>query len=119
MAGVRRHQTPPAIRRQGAVVRAASASKRARFPEAHAASQLDHENIVINDSASQRRPFFVMERCATGLTRARRGTDGDRGGRRGRGPAARALALPTRWHRPPRRQAENIFLVQRSQGRGA
>jgi serine/threonine-protein kinase len=103
---------------------ASSMEARARFTqEAHAASQLDHENIVsISDFGitADQRPFFVMELL--------RGQTLDQ--RLGGGPmsieevvavsvpVARALAHAHAEgiiHRDIK--PENIFLVQRSQGR--
>lgn len=103
---------------------ASSLEARARFAqEAHAASQLDHENIVtITDfgSTADHRPYFVMELL--------RGETLDRRLAAGRMsleevvavsvPVARALA-----HAHAEGvihldvKPENIFLVQRSQGR--
>src|SRR5262245_19952759 len=103
---------------------ASSLEARARFAqESHAASQLDHENIVtISDFGvtADQRPFFVMELL--------RGQTLDQ--RLGEGPmsieevvavavpVARALAHAHHEgivHRDIK--PENIFLVQRSQGR--
>jgi serine/threonine-protein kinase len=103
---------------------ASSAEARARFTqEAHAASQLDHENIVsISDFGvtADHRPFFVME-LLRGQTLDQRLGDGPMAIEEVVAvavPVARALAhahaegIVHRDIKP-----ENIFLVQRSQGR--
>jgi serine/threonine-protein kinase len=97
---------------------------RARFTqEAHAASQLDHENIVsISDFGVtvDGRPYFVME-LLRGLTLADRLEDGRMTLEEVVAvavPVARALAHAHAEgiiHRDVK--PENIFLVQRSQGR--
>ncbi|MGE0400568.1 MAG: protein kinase [Kofleriaceae bacterium] len=103
---------------------ASSAEARARFTqEAHAASQLDHENIVsISDFGvtSDHRPFFVMEHLR-GQTLADRLDEGPMSLEEVVAvcvPAARALAHAHAEgivHRDVK--PENIMLVQRSQGR--
>ena len=103
---------------------ASSAEARARFTqEAHAASQLDHENIVtISDFGvtADQRPFFVME-LLRGQTLDQRLGDAPMSIEEVVAvtvPVARALAhahaegIVHRDIKP-----ENIFLVQRSQGR--
>jgi eukaryotic-like serine/threonine-protein kinase len=103
---------------------ASSAEARERFTqEAHAASQLDHENIVtISDFGitADQRPFFVME-LLRGQTLDQRLGDGPMSIEEVVAvavPVARALAhahaegIVHRDIKP-----ENIFLVQRSQGR--
>jgi len=103
---------------------ASSLEARARFTqEAHAASQLDHENIVsISDFGvtEDHRPFFVME-LLRGQTLDQRLTEGAMALEEVVAvavPVARALAhahaegIVHRDIKP-----ENIFLVQRSQGR--
>ncbi|HMG52942.1 MAG TPA: serine/threonine-protein kinase, partial [Kofleriaceae bacterium] len=103
---------------------ASSLEARARFTqEAHAASQLDHENIVsINDFGvtGDHRPFFVME-LLRGQTLDQRIAEGAMTIEEVVAvavPVARALAhahaegIVHRDIKP-----ENIFLVQRSQGR--
>ncbi|HMG24963.1 MAG TPA: serine/threonine-protein kinase, partial [Kofleriaceae bacterium] len=103
---------------------ASSEEARARFTqEAHAASQLDHENIVsISDFGvtADHRPFFVME-LLRGQTLDQRLGDGPMTIEETVAvavPVARALAhahaegIVHRDIKP-----ENIFLVQRSQGR--
>jgi eukaryotic-like serine/threonine-protein kinase len=97
---------------------------RARFTqEAHAASQLDHENIVnISDFGvtSDQRPFFVME-LLRGQTLDQRVAEGAMSLEEIVAvsvPVARALAFAHAEgivHRDVK--PENIFLVQRSQGR--
>jgi serine/threonine-protein kinase len=103
---------------------ASSAEARARFTqEAHAASQLDHENIVsISDFGitADQRPFFVME-LLRGQTLDQRLGDGPMAIEEVVAvsvPVARALAHAHAEgivHRDVK--PENIFLVQRSQGR--
>jgi len=103
---------------------ASSLEARARFTqEAHAASQLDHENIVrISDFGTtvDDRPFFVME-LLRGKTLADRIADGPMTLQEAVAvsvPVARALAHAHAEgiiHRDIK--PENIFLVQRSQGR--
>src|SRR5262245_23485864 len=103
---------------------AANLEARARFTqEAHAASQLDHENIVgISDFgvSADRRPFFVME-LLRGKTLAERMADGPLTLEEIVAicvPLARALAHAHAEgivHRDVK--PENIFLVQRSQNR--
>ena len=103
---------------------ASSLEARARFTqEAHAASQLDHENIVsISDLGVtvDHRPFFVME-LLRGQTLEQRLAEGPMALEEVVAvsvPVARALAhahaegIVHRDIKP-----ENIFLVQRSQGR--
>src|SRR5690349_23953287 len=103
---------------------AANAEARARFTqEAHAASQLDHENIVtISDFgvSPDRRPYFVMEllRGATLDQRVAAGPMTLEEVVAVTVPVARALAHAHAEgvvHRDVK--PENIFLVQRSQGR--
>ncbi|HEX3480977.1 MAG TPA: serine/threonine-protein kinase, partial [Kofleriaceae bacterium] len=103
---------------------ATSLEARARFTqEAHAASQLDHENIVtISDFGvtADQRPFFVME-LLRGQTLDQRLGDGAMSIEEVVAvavPVARALAHAHAEgivHRDVK--PENIFLVQRSQGR--
>src|SRR5215510_12911228 len=103
---------------------ASSMEARARFTqEAHAASQLDHENIVtISDFGitADQRPFFVME-LLRGQTLDQRLGDGPMSIEEVVAvavPVARALAHAHHEgivHRDVK--PENIFLVQRSQGR--
>ncbi len=103
---------------------AANFEARARFTqEAHAASQLDHENIVtISDFGvtSDQRPFFVME-LLRGRTLDQRVADGPMSIEEIAAvaiPVGRALAHAHAEgvvHRDVK--PENIFLVQRSQGR--
>jgi serine/threonine-protein kinase len=103
---------------------ASSAEARERFTqEAHAASQLDHENIVtISDFGitADQRPFFVME-LLRGQTLDQRLGDGPMSIEEVVAvavPVARALAHAHAEgivHRDVK--PENIFLVQRSQGR--
>jgi serine/threonine protein kinase len=103
---------------------ASSAEARERFAqEAHAASQLDHENIVtISDFGvtADQRPFFVME-LLRGQTLDQRLGDGPMSIEEVVAvavPVARALAHAHAEgivHRDVK--PENIFLVQRSQGR--
>jgi len=103
---------------------ASSLEARARFTqEAHAASQLDHENIVsISDFGAtvDQRPFFVME-LLRGQTLDQRLGDGAMSVEEVVAvsvPVARALAHAHAEgvvHRDVK--PENIFLVQRSQGR--
>jgi serine/threonine-protein kinase len=103
---------------------ASSLEARARFTqEAHAASQLDHENIVtISDFGvtSDQRPFFVME-LLRGQTLDQRLGDGPMSIEEVVAvavPVARALSHAHHEgivHRDIK--PENIFLVQRSQGR--
>ncbi|HEY6178989.1 MAG TPA: serine/threonine-protein kinase, partial [Kofleriaceae bacterium] len=103
---------------------ASSLEARARFTqEAHAASQLDHENIVtINDFGvtADHRPFFVME-LLRGQTLDQRLSEGPMTIEEVVAvavPVARALAhahIEGIVHRDVK--PENIFLVQRSQGR--
>ena len=103
---------------------ASSLEARARFAqEAHAASQLDHENIVsISDFGvtADQRPFFVME-LLRGQTLDQRLGDGTMSIEEVVAvsvPVARALAHAHAEgivHRDVK--PENIFLVQRSQGR--
>jgi serine/threonine-protein kinase len=103
---------------------ASNADARARFTqEAHAASQLDHENIVsISDFGvtADGRPYFVME-LLRGQTLADRLEDGPMTIEEVVAvgvPVARALAHAHAEgviHRDVK--PENIFLVQRSQGR--
>ena len=103
---------------------ATSAEARARFTqEAHAASQLDHENIVgISDFGvtPDQRPFFVME-LLRGQTLADRLEEGPMTLEEVVAvcvPAARALAHAHAEgivHRDVK--PENIMLVQRSHGR--
>jgi eukaryotic-like serine/threonine-protein kinase len=103
---------------------ASSLEARARFTqEAHAASQLDHENIVsISDFGVtvDHRPFFVME-LLRGMTLDQRLAEGQMSIEEVVAvsvPVARALA-----HAHAEGvihldvKPENIFLVQRSQGR--
>jgi serine/threonine protein kinase len=103
---------------------ASSLEARARFiQEAHAASQLDHENIVsISDfgTTNDQRPFFVME-LLRGQTLDRRLSDGPLSIEEVVAvavPVARALA-----HAHAEGvvhldvKPENIFLVQRTRGR--
>jgi serine/threonine-protein kinase len=103
---------------------AANLEARARFTqEAHAASQLDHDNIVgISDFGvtGDQRPFFVMEllRGQTLDQRIAQGTISLEEVIAVAVPVARALAhahaegIVHRDIKP-----ENVFLVQRSQGR--
>ncbi len=103
---------------------ASSLEARARFTqEAHAASQLDHENIVtISDFGvtADQRPFFVME-LLRGQTLDQRLAEGAMSIEEVVAvavPVARALAHAHAEgivHRDVK--PENIFLVQRSQGR--
>ncbi len=103
---------------------AANFEARARFTqEAHAASQLDHENIVtISDFGvtSDQRPFFVME-LLRGKTLDQRIAAGPMSVEEIAAvaiPIGRALAHAHAEgvvHRDVK--PENIFLVQRSQGR--
>jgi len=103
---------------------ASSLEARARFThEAHAASQLDHENIVsISDFGvtSDQRPFFVME-LLRGQTLHQRLSEGPMSLEEIVAvsvPVARALAyahVEGIVHLDVK--PENIFLVQRSQGR--
>jgi serine/threonine-protein kinase len=103
---------------------ATSAEARARFTaEAHAASQLDHENIVrISDfgMTASARPYFVME-LLVGQTLADRIESGPMSLEEVVAvsvPVARALAyahVDGIIHRDVK--PENIFLTQRSQGR--
>src|ERR1700759_4108842 len=103
---------------------ASSMEARARFTaEAHAASQLDHENIVsISDFGVpvDQRPFFVIE-LLRGQTLDQRLGDGPMAIEEVVAvsvPVARALAhahAESIIHRDIK--PENIFLVQRSQGR--
>src|SRR4051812_20704347 len=103
---------------------ASSLEARARFTqEAHAASQLDHENIVtISDFGvtADQRPFFVME-LLRGQTLDQRLGDGPMSIEEVVAvtvPVARALSHAHHEgivHRDVK--PENIFLVQRSQGR--
>jgi serine/threonine protein kinase len=103
---------------------AANLEARARFTqEAHAASQLDHENIVgISDFGvtSDHRPFFVME-LLRGHTLDQRVAQGAMSIEEVVAvavPVARALAHAHAEgivHRDVK--PENVFLVQRSQGR--
>jgi serine/threonine-protein kinase len=103
---------------------ASSLEARARFTqEAHAASQLDHEHIVtISDFGAtvDQRPFFVME-LLRGQTLDQRLGDGPMSIEEVVAvsvPVARALAHAHAEgivHRDVK--PENIFLVQRSQGR--
>lgn len=103
---------------------AANFEARARFTqEAHAASQLDHENIVtISDFGvtSDQRPFFVME-LLRGKTLDQRVAEGPMSIEEIAAiaiPVGRALAHAHAEgvvHRDVK--PENIFLVQRSQGR--
>src|SRR5215475_2199813 len=103
---------------------AANREARARFTqEAHAASQLDHENIVgISDFGVtlDHRPFFVME-LLRGQTLDQRLAEGAMSIEEVVAvsvPVARALAHAHAEgivHRDVK--PENIFLVQRSQGR--
>lgn len=103
---------------------AANFEARARFTqEAHAASQLDHENIVtISDFGvtSDQRPFFVME-LLRGKTLDQRIAAGPMSVEEITAvaiPIGRALAHAHAEgvvHRDVK--PENIFLVQRSQGR--
>jgi eukaryotic-like serine/threonine-protein kinase len=103
---------------------AANLEARARFTqEAHAASQLDHENIVnISDFGvtSDQRPYFVME-LLRGQTLDQRLAEGPLTIEQVIAisvPVGRALAYAHNEgivHRDVK--PENIFLVQRSQGR--
>src|ERR1051325_6881923 len=103
---------------------AANLEARARFnQEAHAAAQLDHENIVtISDfgSTADQRPFFVME-LLRGQTLDQRVAEGPMSIEEIVAvavPVARALAHAHAEgiiHRDVK--PENVFLVQRSQGR--
>src|SRR5262245_1827991 len=103
---------------------ASSEDARARFTqEAHAASQLDHENIVtISDFGvtADHRPYFVME-LLRGKTLDERLAEGPMTIEEVVAvavPVARALAhahVEGIVHRDVK--PENIFLVQRSQGR--
>ena len=103
---------------------AANLEARARFSqEAHAASQLDHENIVnISDFGitADHRPFFVME-LLRGQTLDQRVAEGPMSIEEVVAvavPVARALAHAHAEgiiHRDVK--PENVFLVQRSQGR--
>ncbi|HEY0484338.1 MAG TPA: serine/threonine-protein kinase [Kofleriaceae bacterium] len=103
---------------------AANLEARARFSqEAHAASQLDHENIVnISDFGvtGDHRPFFVME-LLRGQTLDQRVNEGPMSIEEIVAvavPVARALAHAHAEgiiHRDVK--PENVFLVQRSQGR--
>jgi eukaryotic-like serine/threonine-protein kinase len=103
---------------------ASSLEARARFThEAHAASQLDHENIVsISDFGvtNDQRPFFVME-LLRGQTLHQRLSEGPMSLEEIVAvsvPVARALAyahVEGIVHLDVK--PENIFLVQRSQGR--
>jgi serine/threonine-protein kinase len=103
---------------------AANLEARARFTqEAHAASQLDHENIVnISDFGvtADQRPFFVME-LLRGQTLDQRIAEGPMSIEEVVAisvPVARALAHAHAEgiiHRDVK--PENVFLVQRSQGR--
>lgn len=102
----------------------ANLEARARFTqEAHAASQLDHENIVnISDFGvtADKRPFFVME-LLRGQTLDQRVAEGPMSIEEIVAvavPVARALAHAHAEgiiHRDVK--PENVFLVQRSQGR--
>ncbi len=103
---------------------AASEEARARFAqEAHAASQLDHENIVtISDFGitSDQRPYYVMEllRGRTLMERIEEGPMTLEEIVAVSVPVARALAhahVEGVIHRDVK--PENVFLVQRSQGR--
>jgi serine/threonine-protein kinase len=103
---------------------AANHEARARFTqEAHAASQLDHENIVsISDfgATADQRPFFVMEllRGQTLDQRIAESTMSIEEVVAVTVPVARALAHAHAEgiiHRDVK--PENVFLVQRSQGR--
>src|ERR1043165_6843307 len=103
---------------------AANLEARARFTqEAHAASQLDHENIVnISDfgATADHRPFFVME-LLRGQTLDQRVAEGPMSIEEIVAvavPVARALAHAHAEgiiHRDVK--PENVFLVRRSQGR--
>lgn len=103
---------------------ASSAEARARFTqEAHAASQLDHENIVsITDFGitADQRPYFVME-LLRGMTLADRLDSGPMPLEECVAicvPVARALSHAHAEgiiHRDVK--PENVFLVQRTQGR--
>ncbi|HEX3764208.1 MAG TPA: protein kinase, partial [Kofleriaceae bacterium] len=103
---------------------AANLEARARFSqEAHAASQLDHENIVsISDfgETADHRPFFVME-LLRGQTLDQRVAEGPMSTEEVVAvavPVARALAHAHAEgiiHRDVK--PENVFLVLRSQGR--
>ncbi len=103
---------------------ASSDEARARFTqEAHAASQLDHENIVtISDFGitPDQRPFYVMEllRGRTLMDRIEEGPMSIEEVVAVSVPVARALAHAHAEgviHRDVK--PENVFLVQRSQGR--